>query len=218
MLAVVGCSLPMAPQLTQEEGAHNLLERLEDEAPAEGVPGNEQDAHASDSPAMTIEELLTEVEYVAVQQVVDRAPFYTIARTDQITQLPCSNCHTLPLATLQAEQKSETESAAAAKAHWDLVIDHADESVMNCKTCHNVDNPDELHTLTGHVVEFDHSYQVCAQCHGQQYEDWQGGAHGKRVGGWAPPRVVQNCVECHNPHQPAWDIRWPAVTNSGSQE
>jgi hypothetical protein len=30
--------------------------------------------------------------------------------------------------------------------------------------------------------------------------------------------VVQNCVECHNPHQPAWDIRWPAVTNSGSQE
>lgn len=204
MLTVVGCSALMEPQLTQEEGAHNLLERLEHEAPVEAESGSES-AHnvdGSDPSAMTIEALLTEVQYVAVEQVLDKPPFYTVARTDQITQLPCSTCHTVPLATLQSEQNGETERAEATKAHWDMVIDHADESVMSCQTCHNVDNPDELHTLTGHPVEFDHSYQVCAQCHSQQHEDWQGGAHGKRVGGWHHPawcKTVWNATTPINP-------------------
>jgi cytochrome c553 len=65
-------------------------------------------------------------------------------------------------------------------------------------------------------VSFDHSYQVCAQCHSRQASDWASGAHGKRAGGWAPPRVIYACAQCHNPHSPRWDTRWPAV--AGRQE
>ena len=44
---------------------------------------------------------------------------------------------------------------------------------------------------------------------GTECFDWAGGAHGKRLAGWAPPRVSKTCVECHNPHQPQWDKRAP---------
>ena len=64
-------------------------------------------------------------------------------------------------------------------------------------------------------VTFDHSYQVCAQCHARQVSDWAGGAHGKRMGGWAPPRVVAGCPACHDPHRPAWETRWPAIAVGG---
>jgi hypothetical protein len=82
---------------------------------------------------------------------------------------------------------------------------------MSCATCHALDAPDQLRTLERRPVAFDHSYQVCAQCHSRQASDWAAGAHGKRVGGWAPPRVVYPCAQCHNPHHPQWDTRWPAV-------
>ena len=40
-----------------------------------------------------------------------------------------------------------------------------------------------------------------------QASDWAAGAHGKRVGGWAPPRVVAGCPAGHDPHRPAWETR-----------
>ena len=69
---------------------------------------------------------------------------------------------------------------------------------------------ESLRTLNGQAVAFDHAYQVCAQCHSSQAKDWAGGAHGKRLGGWAPPRVVASCTACHDPHRPALDKRWPS--------
>ena len=81
---------------------------------------------------------------------------------------------------------------------------------MGCTTCHATADVNELRTLTGTAVLFDHAYEICAQCHSTQKADWEGGAHGKRAGGWTPPRVVFNCTECHNPHRPAFASRWPA--------
>ncbi len=218
---VVGCSAAIRPQLAQEANEESLLERLAHETSAEESAHNTDGVVNND---VNIESLLTEVDYGAVQNITAVLPFHTLVRKDEITQYPCSNCHIAPLTTRQAEgqerttQAGESQDAGAAKAHWDIMIEHAETSVMNCTTCHTADDMDALHTLTGDVVDFNHSYQLCAQCHGQQHEDWLGGAHGKRVGGWAPPRVVENCVECHNPHQPAWDIRWPAVTNAGLEK
>jgi hypothetical protein len=86
---------------------------------------------------------------------------------------------------------------------------------MTCATCHSPDRLGQLRTLAGAAVEFDHAYQVCAQCHSTQAADGVGGAPGKRASGWAPPRVVYSCTECHNPHQPALATRWPARAGGG---
>jgi hypothetical protein len=98
------------------------------------------------------------------------------------------------------------------RAHWNVELKHAGEEVMACATCHLEGDTNQLRTLTNKPVSLDASYQVCAQCHSKQASDWAGGAHGKRVGGWAPPRVAKTCAECHNPHKPEWDQRFPAHT------
>ncbi len=206
-LALTSCSALLTPQLFHAGHDESLLERLEHAAPATGEHG------AAKLTSLANAALLDEVDAVEVQALLHDQPFHTLARTGQITQYPCSSCHTGPLAALRSMQ-----SNTAPKAHWEITIDHADESVMSCTTCHNSDNMDRLRSVTGNPIEFNHSYQLCAQCHSNVAAEWVGGAHGKRVGGWTPPRVVANCVGCHNPHQPQWDIRWPAVTNGGARE
>ena len=37
---------------------------------------------------------------------------------------------------------------------------------------------------------------------------------GKKVAGWAPPRASLTCVNCHNPHKPSFETRWPSVYNT----
>jgi hypothetical protein len=137
--------------------------------------------------------------------------FETTARSAQIERFPCARCHDRPLAQMKrapAGQKS---------AHWEIELKHAGPGVMSCESCHHTQGEtNSLHTLRGDPVSFDHSYQLCAQCHARQLADWKGGAHGKRLGGWAPPRVVQNCTGCHDPHAPAFHPRWPSVATGPS--
>ncbi|HSH05255.1 MAG TPA: hypothetical protein VLL52_22255 [Anaerolineae bacterium] len=185
------------PQLSQRDHTSNLLEELEHDAQ---LPVNYD---------ITIDTLI-EDEYVPVTPPDEIPSFHTLARTADITRYPCSNCHTPALEPLTATTPDQ--------AHWDITLNHADTDIMNCTTCHDLDNPDTLHTLTGSPISFDHSYQQCAQCHTPQYEDWLGGAHGKRIAGWAPPRVVEPCVACHNPHRPALDKRWPAIINGNTND
>jgi hypothetical protein len=134
-----------------------------------------------------------------------RPPFFVLARTPVIAKYPCSTCHTMPL------ERMRGAAGSPRRAHWDVRLHHAPATVMACETCHAADPADTLRTLQRTKVDFDHSHQVCAQCHARQVDDWVSGAHGKRAGGWAPPRVVLACTQCHDPHQPRWDTRWPAV-------
>lgn len=189
-MGVVGC--------TANSDAHSesLVTRLE------------HDSTHAEPAQIDITELL--VEYQTVEVETDSEPsFHVLARTDEIEKYPCASCHETPL--------DETLSAEI-DPHWDIIPNHASTDVMSCVTCHGTENFDTLYTLADTPVEFDHSYQVCAQCHDPQYDDWLGGAHGKRLEGWAEPRVIENCVGCHNPHDPAWDKRWPAVTGGGIGE
>jgi hypothetical protein len=132
-------------------------------------------------------------------------PFSVLARQARITKAPCATCHTVPLAAMKSPAAGDRRSA-----HWSVALQHAAPSVMACTTCHAASNLNVLRTLEGTAVEFDHAYELCAQCHAKQRADWEGGAHGKRVAGWTPPRVVYNCTECHDPHRPAFPSRWPA--------
>ena len=109
-------------------------------------------------------------------------------------------------------------SAGLKKAHWDITLNHANQEAMNCVTCHNGDNMDNLKSLTTHTIDFNKSYKLCSQCHQKEYKDWIGGAHGKRIESWAPPRVSMTCVNCHNPHSPSFDTKWPARFNTQKVE
>ncbi len=127
-------------------------------------------------------------------------------RKSQITSFACTECHTKPLIELQ--------SGDIKKAHWDIKLAHADLNTMNCITCHNGDEMDNLKSLTGNIIDYNRSYKLCSQCHTNQFEDWKGGAHGKKIVGWAPPRASMTCVNCHDPHKPGFKTRWPSNYNT----
>ena len=116
-----------------------------------------------------------------------------------INKFPCSTCH------------EDGVTTGDKSSHWNIELVHAPKSTMSCKTCHNSDDHMGLYTLQKESVSFNHSYKLCQQCHSPQTHDWAGGAHGKRITGWAQERIVNNCTECHNPHKPAYGKRWPSI-------
>jgi hypothetical protein len=142
-----------------------------------------------------------------VQVIYDDIKFHIPERKGQIQSFACSECHIGSLDKMSPIPSDQ-------QAHWNISIEHADPSIMDCTTCHTDDNMDMLHSLTGTAIDYDESFKLCAQCHNQQFDDWKGGAHGKQLGGWATPRVSMTCVNCHNPHAPAFKSRWPARYNT----
>ena len=154
---------------------------------------------------LTDEGFLDGMEREKVEGFPQAPEFFVAARTPKMERFPCGRCHNQPLSKLVQRSAGEGK-----KAHWSITLQHAPSTTMTCKTCHGEDKMEELATLNGNSVNINHSYQVCGQCHSKQMKDWAGGAHGKRLGGWAPPRVVINCAACHNPHRPALESRLPA--------
>jgi len=129
-------------------------------------------------------------------------------RKSQITTFNCNECHSQPLDNLKEHRAGEKA------AHWNIKSNHAGAETMNCTTCHNKNDFDNLQSLTSGAIDFNYSYKLCSQCHQEQFKDWKGGAHGKEIGGWAPPRVSNTCVNCHDPHSPGFEKRWPASFNT----
>ena len=123
---------------------------------------------------LSSEAFLAGAARVEVVGYPDRPPFSVLARTPSIQKYPCATCHTVSLAEMHG-------SGARKRAHWDIALQHAPATVMACTTCHASSDLNTLRTLQGAKVAFDHSYQVCAQCHSRQASDWAGGAHGKRA-------------------------------------
>jgi len=148
---------------------------------------------------------------LVLAQIHDTVSVLLPERTTMIRSYPCSNCHTQSPAKLSAAKKPGEK-----KSHWDIELVHGSPEVMNCKTCHGDKNMDELVSLTGSAILLNESYQQCRQCHTTQHADWVGGSHGKRLGGWLPPRIMNTCVSCHNPHKPSFESRWPSRLNTSS--
>lgn len=122
-------------------------------------------------------------------------------RTPDLDQYPCTSCHLGRGTVLKDERKPD--------AHANLKASHPVQIGGLCATCHSAANVEQLTLKTGEHVSLDHTYRVCAQCHFQQVEQWAGGAHGKRLDGWAGRRVVMGCSDCHDPHKPAIGSRTP---------
>jgi hypothetical protein len=175
----------------EEGGYHSLSEKIEEE----GKP-----YHGT----LTSDELLADTELITITE--GEHTFLIPERKGQIKSFACIECHSKPL-----EQMQDLELP---KAHWDITLNHANSEIMNCTTCHNGSDMNTLKSLTDQNIDLNLSYKVCAQCHSSQFEDWKGGAHGKKVAGWAPPRASMTCVNCHNPHNPGFEKRWPVQFNT----
>lgn len=138
----------------------------------------------------------------------DGIEFLIPERKSQLTSFNCTECHTASITELKRDNFDKKA------AHWNIKLNHANEETMNCATCHIPNDMDNLQSLTNVVIDLNESYKQCSQCHQEQYTDWKGGAHGKQIGGWAPPRLSNTCVNCHNPHAPQIEKRWPSRYNT----
>lgn len=130
-------------------------------------------------------------------------PFRVLTRKNEINRFACSNCHT---------DKPTRVNQGAELTHGTISIDHGREGeALTCIDCHHPDERDYLWDKKGEKIDYDHSYQLCGQCHFRQKRDWLGGAHGKRVANWAGERVIYSCASCHDPHSPRFEKRYPAT-------
>lgn len=120
--------------------------------------------------------------------------------------LDCNVCHATKPPDLTTRHSRDLNLF-----HQGLMIDHG---ALSCITCHNpVDGYATLHLADGRSLPYPEVMQLCAQCHGTQYRDYQRGSHGGMTGFWdlqAGPRERNNCVDCHDPHAPKYPEVMPA--------
>lgn len=107
---------------------------------------------------------------------------------------PCSDCHSgMDPNPKRRQLEFHTEIQEG--------FNHAKEQRW-CLDCHNMNDRDKLRLISGDVLDFESSYNLCGQCHGTIFRDWKAGIHGKRTGQWNGKKQYRLCVHCHNPHQP----------------
>lgn len=126
-------------------------------------------------------------------------PFSVVPQLDTLTFYPCSACHSV-LKPNPQPRKLNTPHPAALK--------HGGGRFW-CLQCHQEQDRDHLHTLSGQSVDFNDAYLVCGQCHANRQKDWYFGGHGKRAANWQGKRVIWNCTHCHDPHDPTVKARAP---------
>ena len=110
----------------------------------------------------------------------------------QLGLSPCSQCH--------ADMTPNLQPRALSDPHDGMALKHGKERW--CLDCHDAKDRDHLHLVNGQLVDFEQSYKLCGQCHGDKYRDWKVGVHGKRTGHWNGQKQYLLCVNCHDPHQP----------------
>ncbi len=111
----------------------------------------------------------------------------------------CSTCH----ANRRADARNKTATDLD-EFHQGLKFAHGK---VSCLSCHNASDYDSLTLADGTAVAYSNVMTLCAQCHGPQTRDYQHGAHGGMAGHWdlsQGPRTRNNCVDCHDPHAPAF--------------
>jgi hypothetical protein len=112
--------------------------------------------------------------------------------------VPCSDCH-LDEPPNPTQREFEEEHDLMEFAHGDLW----------CLDCHDLNDREQLRLADGALIEYEDSWQLCTQCHGEKLADWRAGVHGKRTGYWRGPKEYRTCVACHNPHTPPFEALEP---------
>lgn len=114
---------------------------------------------------------------------------------------PCSECH-------DPEIPVNTKRRTFKRVHSDIDFKH-DAEHRWCLDCHAVKDRDKLHLANGDLIDFEESFKLCGQCHGDKYRDWRAGVHGRRSGDWNGHKTYLLCVHCHNSHSPRFQPMKP---------
>lgn len=138
-----------------------------------------------------------------------------LAHDGRAVPVACSTCHatrTPDVSTRSAEQLDQF--------HQGLAYAHGGQS---CLSCHDAGNYDMLRKADGTKIAFPAVMELCGQCHGPQLRDYKAGAHGGMNGHWdlaQGPRERNNCVDCHDPHSPAFPHFKPVLppTDRGARQ
>ncbi|MCE5312146.1 MAG: hypothetical protein LLF86_03230 [Nitrospiraceae bacterium] len=117
----------------------------------------------------------------------------TVTPAPKMAFFPCSQCHA-------AMPANKTERALA--FHTEIALKHMPAGW--CFNCHDEKNRDKLKLANGDLIDYNDSAKLCGQCHGATLKEWQDGVHGKRTGMWNGKKVYENCLTCHDQHQPAF--------------
>lgn len=115
----------------------------------------------------------------------------------------CSECHDL--------FPSPPETDRPLTQHRHIVLEHGINA--RCFNCHNRQDRDAFADDRGDPIPFDQPPLLCAKCHGPVYRDWTHDVHGRTNGYWNAllgPKRRLKCVECHDPHAPAFQAMQPA--------
>ena len=107
---------------------------------------------------------------------------------------PCSDCH--------SDMTPNPKRRELTEEHTDIQLKNHAENERWCLDCHDLTDRDKLRLVSGERIDFNHSYRLCGQCHGDKYRDWKLGIHGKRTGQWNGRKEYLLCAHCHNPHNP----------------
>ncbi len=94
--------------------------------------------------------------------------------------------------------------------HTSVEVEHG---TLSCFQCHDADRT-KLHLADGTLLGFIDVVQLCAQCHGPQYRNYLRTVHGGLNGYWdrnRGPQLHNNCVDCHDPHSPAFPPATPVL-------
>ncbi len=116
----------------------------------------------------------------------------------------CATCH-----DTRDPNFTHNDAAMLDEFHQGMKYAHGGQT---CVSCHNANDYNTLKLADGRALEFSQSMQLCAQCHGPQFRDYQNGSHGGMTGHWdlkQGPRERNHCTDCHDPHHPAYPIVMP---------
>jgi hypothetical protein len=121
-------------------------------------------------------------------------------------RVACATCH-----TLRSSDALPARAEDLKQFHRGLRFQHGE---LSCASCHRAGKHDTLRLADGQEIPMLEAMRLCAQCHGPQSRDYKRGSHGGMTGYWdlsRGPRTRNNCVDCHDPHAPAYPGTTPVL-------
>ncbi|MBL8761238.1 MAG: cytochrome c3 family protein [Phycisphaerae bacterium] len=155
---------------------------------------------------------------------VDRAALVVQPRRVALTDPPltlvegqpenCNACHQV--------FKSQNPGGTVPTFHSTIKLVHGLND--RCVNCHDPNDRERLTLRDAETVAFSEAPQLCAQCHGTVFRDWERGTHGKTLGSWmksSPAHSRLACNQCHDPHAPKYPkmepLPGPSTLRMGDQ-
>jgi len=135
----------------------------------------------------------TPVRSPALQPLLERATF----------TYRCNECHRL--------FPSPPETLRRLTQHREIPREHGINN--RCFNCHHREDRNAFVDDKGDPIPWSEPQRLCAKCHGPVYRDWTHDVHGRAEGSWKPDsaeRHRRRCIECHDPHAPAFAPLAPA--------